>query len=182
MKKVFLVLFTTALLAAPVAAQVIGEKNDTTEAWNNIKENGKDALKKTGEFFKSTGEDIKQGLNNLKEVKCIGTWSYKGKNCTTIITINDDGTMEIEQREGFLKSNYYKGTYSQLLRSLHFTVTKKGAKGWVISADEQTINNSSWYLTYSIQDDPKKMKFTSSDIPEDSDGTDFSKGVIFTKK
>ena len=32
MKKVFLVLFTTALLAAPVAAQVIGEKNNTTEA------------------------------------------------------------------------------------------------------------------------------------------------------
>ena len=121
MKKVFLVLFTTALLAAPVAAQVIGEKNNTTEAWNNIKENGKDALKKTGDFFKSTGEDIKQGLNNLKEVKCIGTWSYKGKNCTTIITINDDGTISFSNWTAY----YQPYDYSYIYNGATSVLTKK---------------------------------------------------------
>lgn len=182
MKKLVLVLTAVLLAAAPVAAQVVGEKNDTSEAWENIKEGSKDAIKKTGNFFKAVGSDIKEGVNNVKEVKCIGTWSYKGKNCTTIITVNEDGTMQIEQKEGFVNSTYYKGTYNQILHSLNFTIEEKGSKAWVVTSDDQSLANSTWYISYAVQDDKNKMKFTTSDIPADSDGTDFSKGVIFTKK
>lgn len=182
MKKYLGLFAAICLMVSPLMAQVVGEQNDTTEAWNNIKANGKEALKKTGDFLKSAGSGIKEGVNTLKEVKCIGTWVYKTKNCTTTITVNEDGTMEIEQKEGFLNSTYYRGTYTQILRSLNFTVTEKGNKAWVVTSDEQSISNSSWYINYTVQEDGKKMKFSSFEIPADSDGTDFSKGVIFTKK
>lgn len=182
MKKLILILTAVLFLAVPVAAQVVGEPNDTTEAWDTIKKNGKDVLKKTGDLLKAAGSEIKEGVNNLKEVKCIGTWSYKGKNCTTIITVNDDGTMKIEQKEGFVNSTYYTGTFTQIIHSLNFTITEKGSKSWVVKADDQQINNNTWYITYAVQEDSNKMKFTSTDIPVDSDGTDFSKGVIFTRK
>lgn len=182
MKKIILILSTVLLLGTPVFAQVVGEPNDTSEAWDNIKKNSKDALKKTGNFLKAAGSDIKEGVNNLKEVKCLGTWSYKSKNCTTIISINDNGTMRVEQKEGFVNSVYYEGTYTQILHSLNFEITEKGSKSWVVNADDQKLNNSTWFITYSVQEDKNKMKFTTSDIPADADGTDFSKGIIFTRK
>jgi len=182
MKKSFIAAFMVLLLGAPVFSQVLGEPNDTSETWDTIKKESKEALKKTGNFLKSAGSEIKEGINTLKEVKCIGTWVYKGKNCETEITVNDDGTMIIVQKEGFLKSTTYKGVYTQVLHTLNFDVTEKGSKSWIAKDNESNSKNTTWFISYSVQENPKKMKFTSSDIPFDADSTDFSKGIIFTKK
>lgn len=182
-KKISLCLILFFAVGALSFSQVIEDDSDATEAWNDFKESGKKALESTSNFLKAAGADIKESINNLKEVKCIGTWIYKGKNCTTTITINDDGTMEVEQKEGFLKSTSYKGTYTQVLHSLNFKITEKGSKAWVVKTDDdEEASSDLWFISYATQDDSKKMKFTTTDFPQNSDKTDFSKGVIFTKK
>lgn len=182
MKKIMSIILAASFIVIPVAAQVYGEKNDTTEAWNDIKKGSKKALNKTGEFFKAAGADIKEGVNNMKEVKCLGTWTYKENGNSVTITVNDDSTMMVEIKQGLLDTTYYKGTYSNVLHSLTFTITEKGSKAWVVKAEEQEITNNTWYISYAAQDDKDKMKFTSTDIPADPLNIDFSKGKIFSKK
>lgn len=181
MKKIFTILFLFSVFYVPIFSQDSVE-SETTDTWDELKKTGKEVLKKTETFLKAAGAEIKEGVNNIKEVKCLGTWVYKGKNCTTTITINDDGTMEVEQREGFLKSTCYKGNYNQVIRSLNFQITEKISSSWISKNEDDDFSNVVWFISYANQDDENKMKFTTSDFPQNSDNTDFSKGVIFTKK
>lgn len=181
MKKIFTIIFLISIFYVPIFSQNSVE-SETTDAWNELKKTGKEVLQKTENFLKAAGAEIKEGVNNIKEVKCLGTWVYKGKNCTTTITVNDDGTMEVEQREGFLKSTCYKGNYTQVIRSLNFQITEKITSSWLSKNEDDDFSNEFWFISYANQDDENKMKFTTSDFPQNSDKTDFSKGVIFTKK
>lgn len=181
MKKIFTIIFLIFISCVPIFSQSSVE-SDSTDAWNDLKKTGKDVLQKTENFLKAAGAEIKEGVDNIKKVKCLGAWVYKGKNCTTTITVNEDGTMEVEQREGFLNSVCYKGNYTQVIRSLNFQITEKISSSWLSKKEDDDIINETWFISYANQDDENKMKFTISNIPEDSDKTDFSQGVIFTKK
>lgn len=198
MKKT-LIIFAAALFAfAPVYSKSVKNESktenqntvkstsnsDSSEEKSDWKEQGKNALTETGKFFKAVGseigESVKESYNNATEVKCYGTWVYKSEHCTNTITINEDGTMEVSKKVGF-DTDYWKGTYSVKLHSIGFTITESGRKG-AFKSNSDVKNAQKWYVTYFTTDDDSTIKFVSDYIPTDSDGTDFSKGVIFTKK
>ncbi len=157
---------------------------DSSEVdWNQVGQSGKEALKQTGNFFKTLGNkignDVHNAVEDAKEVKCAGTWYFNNKN--TIIKINDDFTMEITQKESS-DTHFYRGTYTNALNILKFTITEEGTKSWkAVKSENTTQKPKKWTITYSVQDDGSVM-FMSSSIPKDIDGNSFTNGQLFTAK
>ena len=190
MKKTLVIFATILLSLAPIYAKSESQsaenkdQEDSATEKTDWKEQGKNALTETGKFFKAVGneigESVKESYNNATEVKCYGTWVYKSEHCVNTITINEDGTMEFSKKSGF-NNDYWKGTFRTKLRSIAFTITESGRKG-AFKASSDSENTQKWYITYFTTDDENTIKFISDYIPTDTDGTDFSKGVIFTKK
>lgn len=183
MKKIFalsLILFSI-IFSSPLYAK----DKSTEETWAEIGEQGVKALKEAGKFFKDAGTEIgntlKDSLKDVVEVHCYGTWVYKNKRCTTIITCNENGTMEIVQKEG-IDSKYWKGTFSATGRFISFFVEEKGERGMFTKNKNVQQISEKWFLTYKVEKQNSSLKFTSNNIPSDSAGTDFSQGLIFTKK
>lgn len=189
MKKIFCAFLSLCLSSVIFAqSQEASESQiseEVSEAWSEIGKQGKKLLQDAGKLIMEAGTEIgntlKESWNSAKELKCYGTWVYKGKTTTTI-TINENGTMSISQKTG-LRNDVWNGTYSatQFLGSISFKITEENHKTWVINRNSDTTsNNSTWYITYVLMEDGT-MKFTSFDIPADAEDTDFSTGIIFTK-
>lgn len=157
-------------------------KEDT---WKEIGEQGKKALKETGKFFKEAGTEIgatvRDSVKGALEVRCYGTWTYHNKKCTTTIICNENGTMEITQKEG-IESKYWKGDFSVAAKFITFYITEEGTHSKFVKAKDVQQVSKKWFLNYKLMEDEKSIKFTSNDIPSDAAGTDFSEGVVFNKK
>lgn len=173
MKKFLAILLTAMFVVTPFFAQETEETSD----W---KEQGKKALEETGKFFKKAGEKAKESYENASEVTCYGTWVYKTEDSTTTIIVNDDGTMEVRRKIG-TDTDYWAGFFKTNLKIITFKIAKAGRSN-ALKDIKSSNPEQTWRLTYSVSDDGESMKIFSTDIPKDIDGTNFAKGVIFTKK
>lgn len=181
MKKLSAILLSTLFVLAPIYSQVLDTNNDSgVEDDTDWKEQGKKALDETGKFFKKAGSKIKEEINNASEITCYGTWVYEAKGNTSTLICNEDGTMEFKRKIG-AETDYWTGTFTATFKIISFTINQAGRKT-IISNNKSENPNQKWKFTYAVQDDGKSLKIISSDIPTDFDGTDYSKGVIFTKK
>jgi len=174
MKKILCFTLTALFFVSPFFA-----KDDSEEINASWKESGKNALEAAGQFFKDVGSSIEEGIENATEVKCYGTWVYKTDNVTTTIICNQDGTMEVSKKV-HRDTDYWKGTFKSAIRTINFTITESGRKGAFLKAAKKDTEIT-WTLTYFVEEEGKSIKVYSSSIPTDIDGTDFSKGIIFTK-
>lgn len=155
------------------------EEDDAEVINSGWRESGKNALEATGQFLKDVGSTLEEKLDNATEVKCYGTWVYKTDNVTTTFICNKDGTMEISKKV-YKDTDYWKGTFTAALRTLTFKITESGRKGAFLKNAKADMETS-WTITYFIEEAGKSIKIYSGSIPTDIDGTDFSKGIIFTK-
>ncbi|MCR4743069.1 MAG: hypothetical protein K5866_09400 [Treponema sp.] len=181
MKKLSLLLLASLLILGPVYSQVI-DSNDNSEMEDDTdwKEQGKKALDETGKFFKKAGNKLKEEINNASEITCYGTWVYQTKGSTSTLICNEDGSMEFKRKIGG-ETDYWSGTFTATFKVISFSITSAGRKT-LITNNKSENPSQTWKFTYSVQDDGNSLRVISSDIPTDFDGTDFSKGVIFTKK
>ena len=186
MKKKIFALFLTFVVLSFGFTQNDEKKSDeqktSEEVWQEIGEQGKNALIETGKFFKSAGEAIgNQVLDALKSIppqNCVGVWTYNGKSVKTTLSCNEDGTMEINQKSGF-DTDYWKGVYTSNLNTITFSVKEKGHKAF-ISKKTETLDEN-WLILFLVLDDGQKLKITSTNIPADKDGTKYS-GIVFEKQ
>lgn len=204
MKKAFLLVFIAVVtFSVPCFSTEVEELEPIDKTWNDIGKQGKQLLKDFGNFFKNAGErmgkDIedasesagksisdasKQFGNQLKDaakdlfnVKCQGTWVYKNKRTKNTLTINPDGTMELLQRTG-LEVKYWQGYYSGTSRILTCEIHTEGTRNFFKEKSKEVCNL--WFITYKVEDD--YLIINSNSIPTDEAGTDFSTGIVFTKK
>lgn len=196
MKKI-LFIFLSVFLLNNIFCQVkdaeSSKESINTESINteSIKAQGKRLLKDAGSLLKNIGEatskqlyetgkqigeQLKETSKEVMSVKCVGNWYYKSAKTKTMLSINEDGTMEIKQRTG-LDTKYWKGVYIGTSYMLTFSITEEGRKE--VFKNNSTNVNKTWLISYNV--DEEKMKVSSISIPDDESGTDFSKGVIFTK-
>lgn len=173
MKKIIVLLLTALFVITPFYSAETEEDTD----W---KQQGKKALEETGKFLKKAGQKAKEGIENASEITCYGRWVYQTKDSTTTLICNEDGTMEFQRKIG-LDTDYWCGYFSATFKMITFRIDEAGRKGALIDNKSSTPEQT-WRFTYSMQDDPNQIKIVSSDIPRGLDGTDFNKGVIFTKK
>lgn len=179
MKKV---IFMSAIFLFACLPAFCGKNKKSDENnWQEVKDSGKDALNATGNFFKNLGKqiktDVKETVDDITEIKCIGTWYFNEKK--TVITINSDKTLKIVQKQKN-ETHFWSGTYSATLKVLTFTIEEQGNESWTVSESTSTQDKEKWYITYSKIDEDS-VKFSCSSIPEDSDGNNFDRGQIFTK-
>lgn len=189
MKKIIFTLFIAALLCGPLTAKD-NKKKDNSAEWKEVGDQGKKALKETGNFFKDLGKkigdgakeaanDVKEAAESANEVKCIGKWGFN-KNTTTI-EVKSNGKIEIRQKQGS-DTYFWKGTYTSTLKMLTITVESEGTSSWTVSNETKSDGPKKMRLTYStIKDDDNAMKFSSTDIPDDTEGNSFASAKIFTK-
>ncbi len=182
MKKIIFTLLIAAALCSSVCAKD-DKKKDNSSEWKEVGNQGKKALKETGNFFKDLGKkignDTKEAVENANEVKCIGKWGFN-KNTTTI-DVKSNGKIEIRQKQGS-DTYFWKGTYTSTLKMLTITVESEGTSSWTVSNETKSDGPKKMRLTYStIKDDDKAMKFSCTDIPDDADGNSFASSKIFTK-
>ena len=158
------------------------EKSKDGNEWSDVGNQGKKALKETGEFFKGLGKkigtDVKEAAEDASEVKCLGKWGFN-KN-TTIINVTPS-KIEIRQKQGN-DTYFWRGSYTSALKILTLTVEEEGTSSWNISHESSTEEPKKIRITYSlVKDDENAMKFSSADIPDDSDGNSFASSKIFTR-
>ena len=189
MKKIILVFLAAVILCSSFSAKSKKEKDNSAE-WAEVGNQGKKALKETGNFFKDLGKkigsdakdaaaDVKEAAENASDVKCIGKWGFN-KNTTTI-HVKDNGKIEIRQKQGS-DTYFWKGTYTATLKILTMTVESEGTSSWLVSNETKSDGPKKIRIMYStIKDDDNAMKFSCSDIPDDADGNSFSSAKIFTR-
>ena len=183
MKKLIFTILIAASLASSLGAKTKKEEKDNTDEWKEVGEQGKKALKETGNFFKDLGKkigsDAKDAVDEANDVKCIGKWGFNKK--TTTIEVKENGRIEIRQKQGS-DTYFWKGSYTSSLKMLTMTVESEGTSSWTVSNDTKSDGPKKMRIMYStIKDDSNAMKFSCSDIPDDADGNSFSSAKIFTK-
>lgn len=166
---------------ATAQTEAASAENSEGGEWKDVGNQGKKALKETGNFFKDLGKkigsDVKDAAEDASEVKCLGKWGFN--NGTTTITVNP-GTIIITQKQGS-DTYFWRGHYTYALKILTLTVEEEGTSSWTVSHDGDE-DTKKFRITYSqIKDDENAMKFTCSDIPKDADGNSFSSAKVFTK-
>lgn len=191
------------IFVIPCFSEESVEITDTNENWEEIGNQGKQLIKDFGSFFKNVGTQIGTDLeesgetagksiadasiqfgNQLKDaakelfsVKCQGTWVYKNKRTKNTLTINPDGTMELIQRTG-IDVKYWQGYYSGTAHILSCDIHTEGTRSFFKEKSKEVCDI--WFITYRVEDD--YLIITSNSIPTDESGTDFSTGIVFTKK
>ena len=140
MKKIIFTLLIAAALCSSVCAKD-DKKKDNSSEWKEVGNQGKKALKETGNFFKDLGKkigdgakeaanDVKEAAESANEVKCIGKWGFN-KNTTTI-EVKSNGKIEIRQKQES-DTYFWKGTYTSTLKMLTITVESEGTSSWTVS-------------------------------------------------
>lgn len=173
-----------------IACMVYGEEESSAlnNAWKDFTSAGKSAVQEAGNFFNEAGKKVEEGFSEAsqefekmtqekesgKENTLIGKWKYNGGKTVTVITINKDGTMEVEQKEG-LKTSFWRGTYKETGSSLTFSYTETGTREFL--TEKIVVSSGKWKIRYSFEEDG--IIFFSKDIPKDSSGNGFSDGRLF---
>lgn len=202
-KLISIICLITFTFVIPCFSEESVEITDANENWEEIGNQGKQLIKDVGSFFKNVGTQIGTDLeesgettgksiadagiqfgNQLKDaakelfsVKCQGTWVYKNKRTKNTLTINPDGTMELTQRTG-IDIKYWQGYYSGTAHILTCDIHTEGERSFFKEKSKEVCNL--WFITYRVEDD--YLIITSNSIPTDESGTDFSTGIVFTKK
>lgn len=182
MKKLIFTILLAAFLTSSLCGKAKKEKDNSSE-WKEVGEQGKKALKETGNFFKDLGKkigsDAKDAVDEANDVKCIGKWGFNKKSTT--IDVHENGRIEIRQKQGN-DTYFWKGTYTSTLKMLTMTVESEGTSSWTVSNETKSDGPKKMHIMYStIKDDDDAMKFSCSDIPDDADGNSFSSAKIFTR-
>ena len=167
MKKIILL----ALLVSAIASTSVYAKKDgkSDKEWSEIGEQGKKALSETGKFFSETGKKV---YDEVTTPECYGTWTCKNGKSKTVITCKQNGNMTITQKTKS-KNAKWSGTFTATSHTITFKITSVGGK-----AGEST---GTWIMTYALQKDGKSIYIQSLNLPNDTDGTNFKTGAIFTR-
>ena len=174
MKKTYML-----VIAALVSSFLYAEDPSVKEDWKKFGKDTAEAARSLGKALGTTGKKIGKDVENSVQTKYLGTWVYTGKKCVTTITIKDDKTMEIRQKDG-LDVLYWEGTSSGTVGLIVFKIAKSGHK---TGFSEKEINDDkTWRLLYSVDTGKNTMAVTCSAIPTDGEGHNFSDSTVFVKK
>lgn len=149
------------------------------EFWSSTKQGFKEAGSSISEEFKKEKneasqkikKDLNEGKTTRKNKKLQGSWIFKNKKCSTEITFEENGDMEI-CRTGE-KKIVWKGTYTLDESVIKFKPENGEAE------KSSGIGSKIWTINYEIAD--KKIIIISGQIPKDSCGHDFSQDTLFKK-
>lgn len=184
MKKIIFVLMIFSIVcfsAVSTENSDLNSKSNSENPWKGVGEQGAKALKETGKFFKSVGDEVgsalKDSVKSAVSIKCYGNWLNKGKSVKTTIECNENGSMVIAQKQG-LDTDYWSGVFTVTLNSIVFSVKESGHRSLFSKVSKDVDYN--WYIFYVLKEDGT-LKITSSDIPSTKDGLSFAKGVSFFK-
>ncbi len=164
-----------------VACLLYAEDDSSTldKAWDDFTSAGKTAVQEAGDFFseagKKVGEELSEaGQEQEKERSVYGKWKYDGGKTVTTINIEEDGTMEVSQRQG-MTTSFWRGTCDVSGSSISFKYTETGTREFL--SEKTEVSSGRWKIRYSFAEDG--IMFYSGDIPKDSSGNGFSDGRLF---
>ena len=173
MKKTFAV-FAAMMLAAFAPAEeteataVATEESSGTKLKNAISEFVTDVGTSTTSTVKK-----KQIASKLKNIT--GTWTFANGDDSTALVINSDGTMAVTQGDGTASATWRGSCTAATSNQLTFTVTRKE------TAESAEDASEAWLLKYDKLEE-NELKITSDDLPDDTNGYDFSNATLFLRK
>ncbi|MCR5290456.1 MAG: hypothetical protein K6E51_10720 [Treponema sp.] len=155
------------------------DKKSSTTDLQTVKEEGKQLIKNIGTAAKKIGTTVGETVNKgVKEIQgtflnnLVGVWQFENGNALTIITINEDGSMRIEQTKKKKTEYVCEGTCVVTANKITFTPTPAKDKK----------SKKDWEIAYQLQNHKSEMQLTSDAIPKDENGYKFTNPTVFIKK
>lgn len=168
------------LLVFSVSIFAKGEKDsDLSDTWKEVGDSVKGTAKSLGDALSETGKKASDKFEEVINVTYYGTWVYESGKTTTTITINEDKTMEISQKDSMMTS-VWRGTMKGAVALISFKIDEIEKR--VALKSTSTKDEKTWMIKYSVSDDGKTMTIKCSDIPTTEDGHNFSEDTVFSLK
>ena len=160
------------------------ESAETQERETLLSEETKEALKEGGtrlildmqSALQKAGETVDQKMRSVTSRACIGTWQFVNGKYSTTIKCLEDGGMEITQTGPVGCTTVWRGSYSSTLSQIDFTVNTKITSTMFTKKNEKL--SELWIIKYSIPVE-NTIKLSSTFIPVDANGYDFSNQTLF---
>lgn len=170
-------LFAPCAFAADSATKTnIGE--ELSELGSDLKSAGISAAGVLGDAFDKAGDALGKTAKSLSPKACIGSWVFKNGKLVTTLSCTEDGAFSVKQTNG---GDYvqWSGTYHSSASVINAHIVQKEKKGLFFKSKD--VLDEDWTIDYKVSQD-KEMRLSSDELPNDSNGYDFSNRTLFIKE
>ena len=176
---------TIALLVAMIlATSALTAETETTTTTTTTEESSGQKLKDAFSDFvtdisTTATSTVKKKQITSKLKNYVGTWTFANGKDSTVIVINSDITMTVTQSDGKTKTIWSGSCTAATSSEFTFTAAKKETIADSDSKAEKVT--AAWALKYKkVETD--ELKIVSDDLPNDTNGYDFSNATLFLRK
>jgi len=179
MKRILIcLLIASAFVVSPLMGEVGSARDEFSEAAEDLKSAGKQALKGLSSAWDSAGKAVEKKTKSLSSRACIGKWVFTNGKVSSTIECGEDGTMTFTQTAG-KSSTIYAGSFGSSATVITFRVTKKTTKTFFTKSTDEM--DQTWKLYYKSDND-ESLTVSCPDLPQDGNGYSFGNPTVFMKK